>query len=108
MYVRIVPVANATARPKCWSFDIRKRRFQRVRHRPEIALEHSRQLVYVLARDVARVAAQPLCDLSGGDPFVEPDSQQVDHQDCPPPNMASLAPSPTAFPTAWTNAFVRL
>ena len=86
----------------------RKRRFERVRHRAEIALEHGRQLVHVLARDVARVAAQPLRDLVGGDPLVEPDSQQVDHQDCPPPNMASLAPSPTAFPTAWTNAFARL
>ena len=87
----------------------RKRRFQRVRHRPEIAREQSRQFVHLLARDIARVAPQSLRDLVGGDPLVEPDSQQVDHQDCcPPPNIGSLAPSPTAFPTAWTNAFVRL
>ena len=75
-----------------------ERRFERIRHGTEIAREHSRQLVQVLARDIARVAAQPFRDLVGGDPLVEPDSQQVDHQDCPPPNMASLAPSPTAFP----------
>ena len=50
-------------------------RCERVWHRAEIALEHSRQLVDVLARDVACVTAQPIRDLVGRDPLVEPESQ---------------------------------
>ena len=82
MYVRIVPGRERDRPAEVRVLRHGERRFERVRHRTEIAREHSRQLVYVLARDIARVAAQPLRDRVGGDPLVEPDSQQVDHQDC--------------------------
>ena len=93
-----MPVANATARPQCGILRHSERRSERVRHRAEVPLENTRQLIHVLAGHVSRMSAQSSRELVGADAFVEPESQQADHQCCP--KNASTAPLPIPAPSS--------